>query len=131
MNKRFTVFIIRWFLNSIGLWAAVRILGVGQDNIPLGIGAIGFLGAGLVFSLVNGMLKPLIVVLALPAITLTVGLFMIVINGLMVYISLKIAKDISMTFISSIYTGLLLSLINYILDTVITLRSNRMKGIQS
>lgn len=130
MNKRFVVFIIRWLFNSIGLWAAVRVLGVGQDSMPIGVGAAGFLGAGLVFSLVNGMLKPLIVVLALPAITLTLGLFMIIINGLMVYISLKITKDISMTFMSSIYTGLILSLINYILDTAIMSRSNRTKGIQ-
>lgn len=129
MNKRFVVFIIRWLFNSIGLWAAVRVLGVGHDNIPLGIGAVGFLSVGLIFSLVNGMLKPLIIVLALPAIALTLGLFMIIINGLMVYISLKITNDISMTFMSSIYTGLILSLINYILDTAIMSRSNRTKGV--
>lgn len=129
MNKRFVVFIIRWLFNSIGLWAAVRVLGVGHDNIPLGIGAVGFLSVGLIFSLVNGILKPLIIVLALPAIALTLGLFMIIINGLMVYISLKITNDISMTFMSSIYTGLILSLINYILDTAIMSRSNRTKGV--
>lgn len=128
MKKRFMIFIIRWLVNSAGLWGAVRLLGVGQDNIPIGVGVAGFLLAGLIFSLVNSLLKPLIIVLALPAIAITLGLFMIVINGLMVYISLKITPDITMTFINSIFTGLLLSLINYILDTVVIARSNNKKG---
>ena len=125
MKQRFMIFIIRWLVNSAGLWVAVRLLGVGHDNIPIGIGLIGFLVAGLIFSLVNSLLKPLIIVLALPAIAISLGLFMVVINGLMVYISLKITPDISMGFYSSIITGLLLSLINYILDMVLTKARNR------
>lgn len=125
MNKRFVVFIIRWLLNSLGLWATVRLLGVGQETIPIGISAAGFLIAGLVFSLINGLLKPLVVVLALPAIALTLGLFMIVINGLMVYISLKLTPNLDMTFLNSTYTGLVLSLINYILDATIMARSRK------
>lgn len=127
MKRTLTVFIIRWLFNSLGLWAAVRLLGAGSDSIPLGVGVAGFLLAGLIFSLVNSFVKPFIVVLALPAIALTLGLFMLVINGLMVYISLKITPDINMTFLNSIFTGLLLSLINYIVDTTLTARksSNR------
>ena len=127
MKKRFLVFIIRWLFNSLGLWAAVRILGAGQDTIPIGIGVAGFLTAGLLFSFANSILKPIIVVLALPAIALTLGLFMIIINGLMVYVSLKLMPDINMTFMGSIYTGLLLSLINYILDAIIMARANTAK----
>lgn len=124
MNKRFAAFIIRWLFNSLGLYAAVRLLGVGYDTIPLGIGVLGYLLAGLIFSIVNSILKPFIVVLALPAIALTLGLFMLVINGLMVYVSLKISPSIEMTFMNSIFTGLLLSLINYIIDTVIMAKPN-------
>ena len=127
MNRNFAVFITRWLFNSIGLWAAVRILGVGHDSIPIGAGITGFLLAGLVFSIVNSMLKPLVVVLALPAIVLTLGLFMILINGLMVYVSLKITPSINMTFFNSIYTGLVLSLINYILDVTVMTRSRKNK----
>ncbi len=102
---------------------AVRLLGAGYDNIPLGIGVLGYLVAGLTFSIVNGILKPFIVVLALPAIALTLGLFMLVVNGLMVYVSLKISPNITMTFVNSIFTGILLSLINYIVDVTLTTKN--------
>jgi putative membrane protein len=54
---------------------------------------------------------------------LTLGLFMIIVNGLMVYISLKLTPGISMTFINSIITGIILSLLNYIVSAVLILRS--------
>lgn len=125
MKNKLLVFIIRWLLNSAGLLAVVRLLGAGHDDIPLGVGVLGFLLAGLIFSLVNSLLKPLVVVLALPAIAISLGLFMIVINGLMVYIAIKLAPDISMSFLNSIITGLLLSLLNYILDILLTKREVR------
>ena len=127
MNKKFVVFITRWLLNSLGLWTAVKLLGVGRGDIQVGVGIAGFLLAGLVFSIVNSVLKPFIVMLALPAIVVTLGLFMLIVNGLMVYISLKITPGISMTFMNSIYTGLLLSLVNYIVDATMTFRSSGAK----
>lgn len=125
MSKSIFTFIIRWLFNSLGLYAAVRWLGAGNDSIPLGVGVLGYLIAGLIFSIVNSVLKPFVVVLALPAIALSLGLFMIVVNGLMVYISVKISPNISMTFLNSIFTGILLGLINYIID--ITL-NNHLNG---
>ena len=123
MRKQLSVFIIRWLLNSFGLWAAVRLLSTGyNDAIVVDLGLAGFLLAGLIFSLVNSILKPLIVVLSLPAILLTLGLFMLVVNGLLVYISLALAPGISMSFVYSIMTGMLLSLINYILSAMLDLR---------
>ena len=123
MRKQLSVFIIRWLLNSFGLWAAVRLLSTGyNDAIVVDLGLAGFLLAGLIFSLVNSILKPLIVVLSLPAILLTLGLFMIVVNGLLVYISLALAPGVSMSFVYSIMTGMLLSLINYILSAMLDIR---------
>ena len=124
MNKQFNVFIVRWLFNSLGLWMAVQLLGTGNSSIEVNIGLVGFLVAGLIFSIVNSILKPLVVILALPAILLTLGLFMLVVNGLMVYISLKLTPGISMTFLNSILTGMLLSLINYIVSATLVVRSS-------
>lgn len=123
MNKRLLIFIIRWLFSSIGIWVAVRFLGKGYDTLPVGVVISGYLFAGLIFSVVNSVIKPILVVLALPAIAITLGFFMLIINGFMVYISLKLTPDIKMDFMDSIITGLLLSLINYILDTIIMARS--------
>lgn len=122
MGRKILVFLVRWGLNSFGIWIAVRILGTGypHDDVTAGLG--GFLLAGLIFSIINSVLRPITVILSLPAILLTLGLFMLVVNGLMVYVSLAIAPGISMTFINSILTGMLLSLINYIVSAALEYR---------
>jgi putative membrane protein len=122
MKRQFLVFLIRWVLNSVGLWVAVTVFGTGYQNDAVTAGAWGFLVAGLIFSVINSILKPIAVIFSLPAILLTLGLFMLVVNGLMVYISLKLAPGFSMSFINSILTGMLLSLVNYIVSAALELR---------
>lgn len=122
MSRQFNVFIIRWLFNSLGLWIAVQLLGSGYPNVEVHVGLAGFLFAGLIFSIVNSILKPFIIVLSLPAILLTLGLFMLVVNGFMVYISLRLTPGIDMSFINSIFTGMLLSLINYIISATLVAR---------
>lgn len=123
MNNKFVVFVVRWFFNALGLWVAVRLFGTGYDSTQVSISIIGFLLAGLIFSIVNAILKPFIVILSLPAILLTLGLFMIIVNGLMVWLSLNLVPGISMTFLNSILTGIILSLVNYIVSAALFLRS--------
>lgn len=124
MKRQFFAFLVRWVLNSIGLWLAVRLLGTSDGSLAANVGVFGFLLAGLIFSIINSILRPIIVILSIPAILLTLGLFMLVVNGLMVYISIAIAPGLSMTFIDSILTGMLLSLINYIVSAALELRQN-------
>jgi len=125
MRKQFTVFLIRWLLNSFGLWLAVRLLGTGYSEAQINAGVAAFLLAGLIFSIVNTVLRPIVVILSLPAILLTLGLFMLVVNGILVYISLKLSPGLHMTFFHSILTGMILSLINYIVSSVLEIRTHR------
>jgi len=126
MKRQFSTFMVRWLLNSFGLWMAFRILGTGYEGVAFHAGVLGFLAAGLLFSIVNSVLKPIIVILSMPAILLSLGFFMLIVNGLMVYISLKLAPaGLSMTFFNSILTGILLSLINYIVSTMMLVRSGK------
>ncbi|MEO7904568.1 MAG: phage holin family protein [Candidatus Saccharimonadales bacterium] len=91
MKKQFALFILRWILNSFGLWVAVLLFGTGYTDADLAASMWVFLFAGLIFSLVNAILRPIAIILSLPAILLTLGLFTLVVNGLMVYISLLFA----------------------------------------
>lgn len=125
MSRQFVVFIIRWLLNSFGLWIAVRLLGTGYSDAQLGAGLAAFLLAGLIFSIINSVLRPIIVILSLPAILLTLGLFMLIVNGILVYISLRLAPGFQMTFINSILTGMILSLINYIVSSILEMNVHR------
>ncbi len=125
MKRQFMIFIIRWMLNSFGLWVAVRIFGTGFSSELINSSLHVFLVAGLIFSIVNAILKPIVIILALPAILVTLGLFTIVVNGFMVYVSLKLAPGLQMTFWHSILTGLVLSLINYIVSSALELEYMR------
>jgi putative membrane protein len=125
MKKQFFVFVLRWILNSIGLWVAVRIFGTGYDNTELVAGVWVFLFAGLIFSIVNTILRPVVIILSLPAILLTLGLFTVIVNGFMVYISLILAPGLHMTFWHSVLTGIVLSLVNYIVSSALELQYAR------
>ena len=122
MKKQFATFLLRWIMNSIGLWVAVRLLGSDSgatDSVWT------FVIAGLIFSLVNTVIKPIITILALPAILLTLGLFTLVVNGFMVYISLALTPGVSMTFANSIVAGIILSLVNYIISSALVLQREK------
>ncbi len=125
MRRQFAIFLLRWVLNSFGLWVAVRLLGTGYTDAPTATGISVFLLAGLIFSIVNSILRPIVVILSLPAILLTLGLFVLVVNGVMVYISLKLAPGLQMTFVNSILTGMILSLINYIVSSVLEISTQK------
>lgn len=122
MKKHLTLFFVRWALNSLGLWMAIRLLGTGYDDRVATAGFWGFIVAGFVFSLFNSLLKPLLVVVSFPVILVTLGLFTLIVNGVLVYISLILAPGIPMSFGNSIITGIILSLINYIVSAAFEFR---------
>lgn len=130
MKKQFFVFVLRWILNSFGLWVAVRIFGTGYSDAELTANVWVFLFAGLIFSLINAVVRPIIIILSLPAIMLTLGLFTVIVNGFMVYISLLLAPGLHMKFWQSVLAGLVLSLVNYIVSSVLELRYARERGRQ-
>jgi putative membrane protein len=124
MAQQFFLFLVRWVLNSVALWIALRLLGhsgYAESSATFG----GFLVAGLVLSLVNAVLRPFVIVLSLPAILLTLGLFMLVVNGMMVYIALHIVPDLQITFVGAIVAGMIVSLTNYLLSAVVEIQRER------
>lgn len=102
---------------SFGIWLAVQLLGgIEPGHDPTGWT---YIGAGLAFSVVNSFLKPIVTILSLPAIVLTLGLFILVVNGLMVWLALLLVPSLNMSFWQAILAGILLSLINYVISGLI------------
>lgn len=123
MRKQLAVFLLRWLLNTFGLWIASRLLGSSFNDTEATTTT--FLLAGLVLSLANTLLRPIVVVLSLPAILVTLGLFMLVVNGLMVYLALNLVPNLQISFFSAIITGIIISLINYIISGFLELNQNK------
>ncbi|MCB2177723.1 MAG: phage holin family protein [Actinomycetales bacterium] len=78
-------FLVRLVIQAIAIWLATYLLSgltvTGGDST--GITVLVFLGVALVFSLVNAIVKPIVKVLSLPLYLLTLGLFGLVVNALM------------------------------------------------
>lgn len=125
MKRQFTSFLIRWALNAFGLWVSVRLLGSLGAQFTGDQALTAFLLAGFIFSVVNAILRPIIVILSLPAILLTLGLFMLVVNGILVWVSLKLTPGIEMSFAASIVAGIIMGLINFIVTRLIDIRGSR------
>ncbi len=118
MKHQFYFFLVRWLINSLAIWVAVTVLATG-DFASSTAGFAAYLLAGLLFSIVNVLLRPIIIILSLPAILLTLGLFMLVINGILVYVALMLVPNIEITFVGAILAGMIISLTNYVLSSII------------
>ena len=102
---------------SVGLWIAVRLFGQ-ENSLNVETSVATFLLAGLIFSVINSVVKPVMTFLSMPFILVTLGIFMLVINGLMVYFTVALVPNISMSFGGAVISGLILSLINYLISNI-------------
>lgn len=125
MRQQFYRFLLRWFLNSLGLWVAFRLLaGLDFAEYDQSGGFMLFFFAGLVLSLVNVVLKPLVVILSLPAILLTLGLFTLIVNGFMVWVATNLVPGLGIGFWAAVLAGMIISLINYVLTSLLDLNDS-------
>ncbi len=118
MNGAF-LFIIRWVINSFGIWLTFRWFGDGYDGANFLGGASIFLTAGLILAVINILIKPIITIISFPITILTLGLFTLITNGLMVYLALKLAPDITITFGVAILAGIIIGNLNFAITTTL------------
>jgi putative membrane protein len=123
---KYIKFLIRWGLTSLGLWITVRLFGHEAD-VTMAQSVATFLLAGLIFAVVNSILKPVITILSLPFVLVTLGLFMLIINGLMVWLTILIVPNLEMSFPAAIISGIVLSLVNYLVSEVNELPGKEVK----
>ncbi len=86
--------VLRLLLNAAALWVATRIV----SGITWNGGWVGFLGVALVFGVVNAFVKPVLALLSIPFILLTLGLFLLVINALVLWLTSAIAGAVGLGF---------------------------------
>ena len=115
MKLQFEQFLVRVALNIAGLFVAALFLkGITyQDQWYV------LVIAGLTLSIINVLIKPFIVILSLPALVLSLGIFSIIINGFMVYLAHILYKPFQVSsFGTAILAGLVVGLVNYVLTRI-------------
>jgi len=111
-------FLVRWLVCSLGLWIAAGLLGGDRITYDDRVGVI--IIGGLILAVINAVIKPIIVILSLPAILFTLGLFMIVINGLMIMLVSAIYGPLEVSSIwSAMLAGVIIGLVNYLVTAIL------------
>ena len=87
-------FLIRLLVNAAAMWVATRIVpGVTYEG-----GGLPFLGVALMFGVINATLRPLTKILTFPLIIVTLGLFALVVNGLMLWLTSSLSATLGLGF---------------------------------
>ncbi len=110
-------FILRWLVSSVAMYICINFFA----SFRLGAEAMRssfwlYVAAGLIFSVINTVIKPILTIVSLPFIFLTLGLFTILVNAAMVALTIWILPDVQMTFGGAICSCLLISLINFLVN---------------
>ena len=106
---------VRWLINFLGLWTAASLL----TGISYGNRTSVLIVAALIFSIVNALVRPLIIVLALPAILLTLGFFTLVVNAFMLYLVTLLYPAFRVdTFWQALLAVAIVWVVNYLLTDV-------------
>ncbi len=95
--------LLRWILNAALLLAIARFL----EGITLS-GFYAALITALILGLINAVIKPLLVLLTLPVNILTLGLFTLVINGFLFWLTGTIVQGFEVTWFWPAFWGALL-----------------------
>jgi len=106
----FVRFGIRVLAGAVGFWIASRIVpGVHT------YGVYGVLAAALLLGVFNALLRPVLVILTLPFTILTLGLFLFVVNGLVVLLLAMVVPSIRIPNLwQAIPTALIISLVSWV-----------------
>lgn len=77
-------------------------------------------GAVLVFAFVNTFIKPVVTILSLPAIIFSLGIFYLIVNGLMLWLTSALVPGFEISGLwNAVAMGLIVTLVNWILHWLV------------
>jgi putative membrane protein len=87
-------FVVRLLINAAALWVATRVV----PGVTYSDGWIPFFGVALIFGAVNTLVGFTTKVLTFPLIIVTLGLFIFIINGLMLWLTSAVSEALGLGF---------------------------------
>lgn len=114
MPAKLKLFLLRWLNNTVAVFvAAYLVRGIHYDDTG------GLLAATFILGILNTFLRPLLMLVALPLLIFTLGLFTLVINALMLYWVGGLVKSFHVdSFWSAFWGALVISIISIFLNTL-------------
>jgi putative membrane protein len=114
--QNIVAFLLHWGITAVSLWVASLIFkGIKFDN------ATALIVSALLLGLANAVVKPLLIILTLPLTLITFGLFLLVINALMILLVAKLVKGFKVSgFWTAFFASILISLLSVAIDSVVS-----------
>ncbi|AWR87865.1 hypothetical protein Mtai_v1c26370 [Meiothermus taiwanensis WR-220] len=116
-------FLLSLLLNTLALWLVTQLYG-GLFFAP-GSGLGDYLLTGLIFGLANALLKPLLLLLTLPFNILTLGLFTLVVNAVILLVVAALTPLDVRGFGGALIGAVLLAVISFGLNLLMEPRDRR------
>ena len=117
--------LIRVVLNAVAVWIATLLVG-GVDVTADSTGGeiLTFIVVGALFGLVNATIKPLVKLLSLPLLILSLGLFALVINALLFWLTAEVSGAVGAPFEvdgfwAAFWGAIVVSLVSWALSIVV------------
>ncbi len=109
--------LLRWIINAVALWVAVQLVpGIrAPDNV------VTLAATAAIFGLVNALIRPVLKLVTCPLILLTLGLFTLVINALMLWLTSWIAGFFDLGFavdgvVAAVLGAVVVSIVSVVLS---------------
>jgi len=114
-------YIIRWLINAVGLLIVSKTMAsIEVDGFMTAIVAAAIIG------IINTFLRPILIILTLPINILTLGLFTLVINGLIFYFVGNLVEGFQVTgYLASFIGAFILSVINILATFLLGMGNGR------
>jgi putative membrane protein len=111
-------FLVRLLVNAAALWVATRVV----PGVTYAGGWAPFFGVALVFGVLNATLRPVTKILTFPLIIVTLGIFALVVNGLMLWLTSSISASLGLGFhVSGFWPAFWGALVVSIVSTVLSI----------
>ena len=106
--------LLRWLINAIAIGVTTWLM----PGIEVSGGILGLVIVAAVFGLVNAIVRPIIMFFTCPLIVLTLGLFVLIINALMLSLTAWLTPLLSVSgFWTTIFASIIISIISALLST--------------
>jgi len=105
-------FVFRWVVTTFAVFVAAPIVGINYGDR---IGCL--LGASLLLGIVNAFIRPILLLLSLPLILVTLGVFILIINALMLKVVGAVVPCFEVPgFWSAFFGAIIISIVSWLLS---------------
>lgn len=106
--------ILRILINAIAIWLTAMLL----ESFNFDGDFLNLIIVAIIFGLVNGLVRPIVKLLTLPITLITLGLFTLVINAVMLSLTVWLSNSLSLT--GGLFENILVTFVAAIIISVIS-----------